>query len=301
MKRNRLARRPLLLLLSLLMLLGIFSTASAEESTNLLQNPGFEEIGADGLPVGWKTDAYLNLEGVTFYTVSDNAMSGAHSVQIENLDHNDARFCQTVAVEPSSFYRLSGYVKAWDTLDEGLGGNLSIKDVYVFSDSVYDSPDEWQYVELYGVTDTDQHEVTVYARLGGYSGESFGTAMFDDLSLVKVDAPPEGIVASRWYQPTAAVQDDPSDDLADTAAASPAWPWMTAVGIAYVVLGVYLLRFLQKKDAVPLDAKKREAMPLFAIIGLVVAAAARLIVANSVSGYQVDVNCFLAWSFRLSQ
>ena len=96
MKRNRLAR-PLLLLLSLLMLLGIFSTASAEGSTNLLQNPGFEEIGADGLPVGWKTDAYLNLEGVTFYTVSDNAMSGAHSVQIENLDYNDARFCQTVA------------------------------------------------------------------------------------------------------------------------------------------------------------------------------------------------------------
>ena len=299
MKRNRLARRPLLLLLSLLMLLGIFSTASAEESTNLLQNPGFEEIGADGLPVGWKTDAYLNLEGVTFYTVSDNAMSGAHSVQIENLDHNDARFCQTVAVEPSSFYRLSGYVKAWDTLDEGLGGNLSIKDVYVFSESVYDSPDEWQYVELYGVTDTDQHEVTVYARLGGYSGESFGTAMFDDLSLVKVDAPPEGIVASRWYQPTAAVQDDPSDDLADTAAASPAWPWMTAVGIAYVALGVYLLRFLQKKNAVPPDAKKREAMPLFAIIGLVVAAAARLIVANSVSGYQVDVNCFLAWGNTL--
>ena len=299
MKRNRLARRPLLLLLSLLMLLGIFSTASAEESTNLLQNPGFEEIGADGLPVGWKTDAYLNLEGVTFYTVSDNAMSGAHSVQIENLDHNDARFCQTVAVEPSSFYRLSGYVKAWDTLDEGLGGNLSIKDVYVFSESVYDSPDEWQYVELYGVTDTDQHEVTVYARLGGYSGESFGTAMFDDLSLVKVDAPPEGIVASRWYQPTAAVQDDPSDDLADTAAASPAWPWMTAVGIAYVALGVYLLRFLQKKNAVPLDAKKREAMPLFAIIGLIIAAAARLIVANSVSGYQVDVNCFLAWGNTL--
>lgn len=299
MKRNRLARRPLLLLLSLLMLLGIFSTASAEESTNLLQNPGFEEIGTDGLPVGWKTDAYLNLEGVTFYTVSDNAMSGAHSVQIENLDYNDARFCQTVAVEPSSFYRLSGYVKAWDTLDEGLGGNLSIKDVYVFSESVYDSPDEWQYVELYGVTDTDQHEVTVYARLGGYSGESFGTAMFDDLSLVKVDAPPEGIVASRWYQPTAAVQDDTSDDLADTAAASPAWPWMTAVGIAYVVLGVYLLRFLQKKNAVPRDAKKREAMPLFAIIGLIIAAAARLIVANSVSGYQVDVNCFLAWGNTL--
>lgn len=54
MKRNRLARRPLLLLLSLLMLLGIFSTALAEESTNLLQNPGFEEIGADGCPSAGK-------------------------------------------------------------------------------------------------------------------------------------------------------------------------------------------------------------------------------------------------------
>ena len=74
---------------------------------------------------------------------------------------------------------------------------------------------------------------------------------------------------------------------------------MTAVGIAYVALGVYLLRFLQKKNAVPLDAKKRETMPLFAIIGLVVTAAARLIVANSVSGYQVDVNCFLAWGNTL--
>lgn len=63
MKRNRLARRPLLLLLSLLMLLGIFSTASAEESTNLLQNPGFEEIGADGLPVGWKNGCVPELGG----------------------------------------------------------------------------------------------------------------------------------------------------------------------------------------------------------------------------------------------
>ena len=301
MKRNSLARRTLLLLLSLLMLLGIFSTASAEESTNLLQNPGFEEIGTDGLPVGWKTDAYLNTEGVTFYTVSDDAVSGEHSVQIENLDYNDARFCQTVAVEPSSFYRLSGYVKARDTGDEGRGGNLSIEGVYVFSESVYDSPDKWQYIELYGITDTEQYEVTVFARLGGYSGESFGTAMFDDLSLVKVDAPPDGVVAEAWYhQTTAAVQDDTSDTLADTAAASPAWPWMTAVGIAYVALGVYLLRFLQKKqDSKPLDAKKRETMPLFAIIGLIIAAVARLIVANSVSGYQVDVNCFLSWGNTL--
>ena len=35
MKRNRLARRPLLLLLSLLMLLGIFSTASPSVSLRI--------------------------------------------------------------------------------------------------------------------------------------------------------------------------------------------------------------------------------------------------------------------------
>lgn len=295
---KRLAQRTLLVLLTLLLTVGLCSAALAEESANLLQNPDFEELGADGLPVGWTTDGYRNLEGVTEYTLSDDAVSGAHSVQIANYDYNDSRFYQTVAVEPNSFYRLSGYVKAWDTMDGGWGGNLTVKEANVPPESVYDSPDEWQYIETYGLTDTDQHEVTVYARLGGYSSESLGVAMFDNLSLVKVDAPPEGVAAVPWYQQKAAVQENLSDDLEDTSVASPAWPWMTAVAIGYVVLGIYLMRFLQKKDDKALKAK-RDTMPLFAIIGLIVAAVARLVVANSVSGYQVDVNCFLSWGNTL--
>ena len=291
------ARRMLLVLLTLLLALGICTAASAEESANLLQNPSFEELDADGMPVGWQTDAYINIEGVTMYSVSNDAVTGEHSAQIENLDYNDARFSQTVAVEPNSFYRLSGFIKAWDTIDEGKGGNLSIKDVYIFSESVFDSQDDWVYVELYGVTDTDQHELTVFARLGGYSGESFGTARFDDLSLVKVDAPPEGVVAGRWYtQQTAAA---PEADVED--AASPAWPWLLAIAVAYVAVGACLMSFLQNKQAAQRDlqGKQREKMPLFAVLGLAVAAVARLLVANTVSGYQVDVNCFLSWGNTL--
>lgn len=296
---KRLARQSLLVLLTLLLMLGVTAVASAEDSSaNLLQNPGFEELDEDGMPVGWKTDAYLNLEGITFYSVSDDAVTGEHSAQIENLDYNDARFSQTVAVEPNSFYRLSGYVKAWDTLDEGLGGNVSIKDVYVFSESVYDSQDDWVYVEMYGVTNTNQHELTVFARLGGYSGESIGVARIDDLSLVKVDAPPEGIVAERWYiSPNTAAK----TGTEETASASPAWPWMTALAIAYLAVGAYVLFALQRKQAAQhdLQTKQAEKMPLFVVLGLIVAAVARLLVANTVSGYQVDVNCFLSWGNTL--
>lgn len=66
----------------------------------------------------------------------------------------------------------------------------------MFSESVYDTAGEWQYVELYGETGPEQTEVTVFARLGGYSGESRGTAAFDNLSLREVNIVPGDGVAS---------------------------------------------------------------------------------------------------------
>ena len=55
--------------------------------------------------------------------------------------------------------------------------------------------------ELYGRTGPDQHALTVFARLGGYSGESQGEAWFANLSLKKVTAVPEGAEIALFYQP----------------------------------------------------------------------------------------------------
>ena len=47
-------------------------------------------------------------------------------------------------------------------------------------------------------TGKDQRSVTIFVRLGGYSGESTGEAWFKDVRLYKVDGVPGGYSASLW-------------------------------------------------------------------------------------------------------
>jgi len=109
-----------LLLLTLVLALCPFA-ALGEEDENLLTNPSFEQLDSDGMPVGWSTDAYRLQEGYTVFSVTDEAEDGEHAVTINNLAENDARFYQTVTVEPSSLYCLSGWVKTEDIPDSGHG------------------------------------------------------------------------------------------------------------------------------------------------------------------------------------
>ena len=139
-----------ILVLMMVGLLLILPGLAEEDAGNLLYNGGFEWTDEDGLPDGWYTDAYVHQEGYTTYRLSDDARSGAACAVVDNLGMNDARFAQSVAVEPESLYRLSGWIRAEGILDSGLGANLSIEGVYVFSESVYDSQGEWTYIELYG-------------------------------------------------------------------------------------------------------------------------------------------------------
>ena len=107
----------------------LFSAALAENADeNLLYNGSFEVLGEDGLPDGWYTDQYNQQEGYTNFSVlTGDAQEGQHSVQIENLGDNDARFAQRVKVEPESLYCLSGYIRAEGIPDSGLGANLSVE------------------------------------------------------------------------------------------------------------------------------------------------------------------------------
>ncbi len=289
-------KRILLLLLAALLLIPTFAFSEAAE--NLLVNPGFEEI-SNGLPVGWFTDAYNRREGVTRFSTDTVARTGKHAVLIENFDMNDARFAQTVEVEPNTMYRLSGWIKAIDVPDAGRGANLSVEGVYVFSDSFYETNGEWVYVETYGLTDDEQREVTVFARLGGYSGESEGAAAFDDLSLVKVEKLPAQVFAQAWYQVETVQVADPIAEGAyggeGESVAAPFWPWLIVLGFLYAGAALWLMRHLQldRRDAARLESKR--AMPLFAMVGLAAAALLRIVIALNVDGYQVDVNCFTAW------
>jgi len=297
-------KRILLFLMAVLLL--VPTCILAEEGKNLLKNPGFEEVDGDGMPSGWYSDAYQTREGVSIFSTTEQARTGVRAAQVENLDMNDARFAQKVKVEPNTMYRLSGWVKATDILDAGRGANLSVEGVYVFSESLFDTQDEWVYLETYGLTGSDQTEVTVFVRVGGYSGESKGAAAFDDVSLEVVTETPEGVFAEAWFVKETVSVIDPVDE-ADNGVASPFWPWLLVIAVVYAAVCCWLASRLQTdrrqeamREAVRYNGINSWTMPSFAAAGIALAFFVRLLTALNVSGYQVDVNCFTAWGSKMA-
>ncbi len=263
----------------------------AETGVELLQNGSFEEITGEGLPAHWLPDAYVRLPGVTEFGQAEG--TSGKGIRIVSHEPNDARFSQTVKVTPNTIYRLSGMVKA--QAEGGLGANLSIQDVYVFSESVYDTQGEWQKVELYGKTGGGQSEITVFARLGGYSGEASGTAAFDDLSLMAVDDAPSGVLVGQWEKQ----QIRAPQVSVETKGAAPAAP----VFLVIMVMSAFLLYLFAKmaereKTLEPERAAAKNGLALALL--LLVAGISRLVVAALVHGFPVDIGCFTGWAGQMA-
>ncbi len=284
-------KKRIFALLMTIMMLCALSPAVAEGEDNLLFNGSFEQVDDDGLPLGWYTEAYIKDDGYTAYGISDDAYEGEQCAVINNFGLNDARFVQTVDVIPGSTYCLSGWIKVDSMLDGGRGANLSIENLYVFSESVFEADDQWHYVEMYGTTDEDQYEVTVFARVGGYSGESQGKAYFDALSLREVDAVPAGYQAEAWYRIQQPVAVAPVEED-DTTEAKPFWPWLLVISGVYAALAVWMLGHMMQDKR---ELKESKYPTIGYGLLLIAALATRLMIASMVEGYQVDVNCFRSW------
>jgi Gpi18-like mannosyltransferase len=267
----------------------------AAEEENLLANGSFETLDASGLPAQWFTQAYINDPGYTDYRVLGGARDGQNAALVENFGANDARFAQIVSVEPNTVYKLSGFVHTEDIPDAGMGANLSVADVYVFSDSVYGTQAGWQELTLYGRTGPDQNTVTVFARLGGYSGESEGKAYFDDIRLTKVTgAVPSGVFVADWYKSETPQADTSNDEYEGES--RPYWPQLILLSLCFLVLTAFLIPYLQKerlpvKLTRELEGKETQITALL----LLAAFALRLILAVKVPGHEVDIDCFTGW------
>lgn len=266
-------------------------TATAEEA-NLLANGGFEALDASGDPVDWYPTAYRTQEGYSRIAVtSEKAHSGQYSAVVENASANDARYTCTVSVEPSSLYRLSAYVLVESMEDTGNGANLGIEDIYSYSDCLFDTDGQWQYLEWYGETGEDQHELTFGVRVGGYGAESTGKAYFDDVVLEKVDSLPTGVFASIWY-------DTQSYVSYDTQTSQQTGQKSTAL---FVALGlIFGFAYLLARPLLERGGANRRAACAFVCL-MAVALVVRIVLAVQVPGYSVDINCFTAWSLRMAE
>ncbi|MCR5567441.1 MAG: phospholipid carrier-dependent glycosyltransferase [Clostridiales bacterium] len=268
---------------------------------NLLKNADFSEIGSDGLPEGWYTDAYILEPGYTVFGKYEGDMDHPAAVSIRNIGENDARFAQTVEVEPDSLYCLSGFIRA-ENVKGGHGANFSVEGVYAFSDKCYDTEGEWEYIEYYGETGPEQDEITVFARLGGYSGESTGSAAFADLSLKKADSFPDDGIFDRWYR--ADLYEDDDDEYDDEYEEEPETPvsrryLMLIVVLAYTAAALYVICRAYRKPEMPCAGNGRIYFLATAAL-LLFSLAFRLILSWFVKGYMVDVNCFLSWGHTMA-
>ena len=289
---------PALLLLTAVLL--CFSPALAGGEGNLLYNGDFELIDAEGFPEGWYTDAYYLDEGFSTYTVTEDPEGEQHGrvAALQNAAKNDARFAQIVDVEPDTLYKLSGYIRA-DHIEGGHGANLSVEGVYAFSEKVFDTDGKWQYIEYYGETGPDQTELTVFARVGGYSGISKGSAWFDDLRLEKTDRVPGDLVADLWFveEEYGDTEDDWEDwedwEEEESDAPAPAWPMLLVLALVYIAGFLAVILYFR-------DGKRPcRGLPVLPFLGL--ALLLRLILSYYIEGYSVDVNCFLSWGHTMME
>ncbi len=284
---------PVLAMILVLLAAGLFilkpwRRPESPAGVNLLPETDFSRLQAgESL---WYEDAYVHSEAYTVFSF-DEGRDGGVSGHIVNRIGNDARFAMDVDVEPDSLYCLSGWIRA--ACREGLGANLSVAGVYAFSEPLYDTQGEWKFVTFYGRTGPSQTGLTVYARLGGYSGEAEGEAWFDGLSFERVNALPEGVRAAAWYTESA-----PREDAGrgkDGQDKGPLWPSVllclaSALFLCLLVRGALSARSGRTVPAVP-------SLLILFFCGLLI----RLAVMGTVRGYDVDIGCFTGWGQSMAQ
>ena len=277
----------------------LLGTAWAD-GDNLLQNGGFEDISASGLPDGWYTVSYRDADSNTLFEITDEeAHSGTHSAKIVNANLNDARYVTLVNVEPESMYRVSGYILVKGMEDVGNGANFALESIYSASESVFDTDGQWQYVEWYGETDSNQAQIELGVRVGGFGAESKGTAYFDDIKVEKVQTLPDKQYANLWYTLDTGSGSSSGTATADTnKAPGKSTGWFIALGLLFAGLTALGARQLLPEE--PLRPASGQRTTLLFGLGLTLALILRLLLGALVAGYDVDIGCFSAWSLRMA-
>ncbi|MEA3206999.1 MAG: hypothetical protein QOE70_56 [Chthoniobacter sp.] len=151
-----------------------------KEGPNLLPNPGFEVVGADGLPEGWKRRDYNKNEGTTnaeWKVLKDQAHSGSNSVRCVTRADADTSLHADVPLKPNTRYRLSGWVKV-----HAFKGKASLNDhgAKTETERLTDKESDWSEVEA--IFDSGNRTTASINILHVAKGDS----LFDDVKLCEV-------------------------------------------------------------------------------------------------------------------
>ncbi len=274
------------------------ASAPAKLGENVVRNGGFE-LGEGAVPEGWNSGMWLTGQGISAVERTGEGHQGEASAFVENMEYNDARWEQTLTVQPKTLYRFSAWVRAEGCDPAQKGANLSIKDIYGTSPDLHDTKGEWVYIELFGRTGEGQKQVTLMARVGGYGSENIGKAWFDDIEACAVsdqDLPAGAVLLGNLKPQEAAVkkEDEPR------AAGKPGLEtFFMLAGIAALFAVIFLALGLGREREPQPVLEKRTPWSTPLIVTLGCGLLVRLLIAYLSPGYETDVNCFTAWSGRM--
>lgn len=187
--KQKTVRTVSVLLCLLLLLAALFSLASCAvtSQTYSFENGNTKKIN------GWKKYNYraeYESENRTSFTIEQDGYSG-HALKIESSDVNDARVYRKIRVSPGSVYEIRVMIKTVNVTG-GAGANISGYNCSGVSVGEFGTTDGWVTRTVYLTTGEKQKSVQLSLGLGGYGAESSGTVYFDELTVKKVDAVPEG-------------------------------------------------------------------------------------------------------------
>lgn len=158
----------------------VLAAAPPATAGSLVENGTFAEGSADA-PTGWQTEAW-NRDFSRFGR--EVAPDGTAAAIITNLQPNDARWCQKVAVQPGATYRVAGRVKTRDVGADTAGAFIAIEPRVADTPEVHGTQD-WQWIEVIAQA-KDETAWEICPRLGSYANLNTGAAWFTDVQMTEV-------------------------------------------------------------------------------------------------------------------
>lgn len=196
------SKKPILFFLVSMVSIFLLSLAAGGAETNLVQNPGFEEI-KDGLPLNWYSDVFPS-GGADFTVEKTGVHSGSSCAAIINKKESDAKLIQEVNVQRNKVYKISCFIKVEKIKKSTGGANISVLNGTYSSREIFDTGRQWQPIEVYVRTGNAGPDVLKLAvRLGGFGALNEGTAFFDDLKVELVENPDPGLTIADLVAETA--------------------------------------------------------------------------------------------------
>lgn len=264
-------------------------------AANLIQNGGFENVQS-GVPDSWSQDAWVTEEDVSQLSAeSGDVHSGNMAAVVNNLNPNHAKWVQNVSVEANSYYKISGWVKVVQMEDAATAGaNLFILGVMDDYPQLLTPNGTWEEISFYGQTGSNQQEVTIGAGIGAYGTIVTGKALFDDISVEKVDKPGQGVSVITMFAPENPQQDEEKEEQTTKKSVSvlPVLGITVLFSLLFALLYTKMLR-RQWEEIVRPDYK------MWLSLSIVTALIVRIWIAVAIPGYTGDLYTFMGWADRV--